>query len=225
MKDIGTMQKSLLNIALAIAVAATVGLAMFAGSIPRSQAATQAETGPPPPGLQEATFAAGCFWSMQAIFEELKGVLKVEPGYAGGTLPHPSYERVEEGDTGYAESINIYFDPKVISYRQLLQVLLIARDPTTLNQQGPDAGTQYRSVIFYHNAAQKKAAQEAVRQVNASHVWKDAIVTEVTPFTTFYRAEDYHFDYYKHHPDQPYCRFVIAPEIAKFREKFASELK
>ncbi len=186
---------------------------------------TQEVTAPPPAGMQQATFAAGCFWSMEAIFKQLKGVSKVLPGYSGGTLAHPSYDRVEEGDTNYAETINITFDPKVISYRQLLQVLLTVRDPTTLNQQGPDAGTQYRSVIFYRSAAQKQAAQDAIREVNASHVWQNPIVTEVKPFHSFYRAEGYHLNYYQLHPDQPYCAGVIAPEISSFRAKYRALLK
>ncbi len=190
-----------------------------------SAAPTPVETAPPPKGMERATLAAGCFWSMEAIFKQLKGVEKVEPGYAGGTVPHPGYEQVETGTTGYAELLNITFDPKVISYRDLLQVLLTARDPTTLNQQGPDMGPQYRSVIFYRSEAQKQTAEEAIRQVDGSHTWSSPIVTAVTPFTNFYRAEDYHLDYYRLHPDESYCKFVIAPEIADFRAKFKSKLK
>ncbi|HEX5322501.1 MAG TPA: peptide-methionine (S)-S-oxide reductase MsrA [Capsulimonadaceae bacterium] len=186
---------------------------------------TQAETGPAPAGKAVATFAAGCFWRMEAIFKQLKGVERVDPGYAGGTMPHPSYEQVEMGDTGYAESVNIIYDPKVISYRRLLQVLLTVRDPTTLNRQGPDVGTNYRSAIFYRNADQERAAKQAIRQITAQHVWHNPIVTTVVPFTTFYRAEDYHMNYYALHPDEPYCRYVIAPEIARFRQMYHSELK
>ena len=174
---------------------------------------------------ETATFAAGCFWSMEAIFKQLKGVEKVEPGYAGGSTAKPSYEQVETGKTGHAETANITFDPKVISYRDLLQVLLTVRDPTTMNRQGPDEGPQYRSVIFYRNAAQKQAAQKAIQEVNVSHQWKNPVVTQVAPLTTFYRAEGYHLDYYNQHPNEPYCRSVIAPEIAEFREKFKSKLK
>ncbi|MBV9849364.1 MAG: peptide-methionine (S)-S-oxide reductase MsrA [Armatimonadetes bacterium] len=172
-----------------------------------------------------ATFAAGCFWSMEAIFQQLRGVEKVEPGYAGGTLPHPRYEQVETGTTGYAETVNITFDPKVISYRDLLRVLLTVRDPTTLNQQGPDAGPQYRSVIFYRSEGQKRAAEMMIRQITTEHLWNQPIVTAIAPFTTFYRAEDYHLDYYRHHPNEPYCQYVIAPEIAQFRAEFKSKLK
>lgn len=210
---------------LALAVLGSVSLTLLTACGRTSAAPTQAVTAPPPAGRQVATFAAGCFWSMEAIFKQLKGVDKVEPGYSGGTAPHPSYEQVETGGTGYAESLNITFDPKVISYRDLLQVLLIARDPTTLNKQGPDEGTQYRSVIFYRNEVQKKTAEDALRQVTASHVWKSPIVTAVQPFKSFYRAEDYHLNYYNLHPDQSYCRYVIAPEIAEFHAKFKSKLK
>lgn len=178
-----------------------------------------------PEGRQVATLAAGCFWSMEAIFKQLKGVDKVEPGYAGGRVANPGYEQVESGRTGHAESVQIVFDPKVITYRDLLQVLLTVRDPTTKDRQGPDEGPQYRSIIFYHNAEQQKLAREAIAQVAAAHVWKAPIVTEVEPFTNFYRAEDYHLDYYHRHPDEPYCKDVIAPEIADFQAKFKSRLK
>ncbi len=193
---------------------------------------TQAVSAPLPqvytkvaPGSETATFAAGCFWSMEAIFQQLKGVEKVEPGYAGGTVPNPTYEQVETSTTGHAETINISYDPKVISYRDLLQVLLTVRNPTTLNQQGPDGGTQYRSVIFYRSAAQKKAADAEIQQITAEHLWPGHIVTAVQPFTNFYPAESYHDDYYRNHPDEGYCAMVIAPEIADFRSKFASKLK
>jgi peptide-methionine (S)-S-oxide reductase len=172
-----------------------------------------------------ATFSAGCFWSMQAIFQELKGVDKVDPGYTGGTTKHPSYQLVESGSTGYAESINITFDPSVISYAELLKILLTARDPTTLNSQGPDFGTQYRSVIWYRDSAQEQEATDAIRAINASHFWRSPIVTAVEPFTMFYRAEDYHLNYYNRHPNEPYCTDVIAPEIARFRTMYKSDLK
>lgn len=178
-----------------------------------------------PVGREVATFAAGCFWSMEAIFKQLKGVDSALPGYAGGRVPNPSYEQVENGDTGHAETINIVFDPKVISYRELLQVLLTVRNPTTLNKQGPDEGPQYRSVIFTHSAAQEKDAKAAIAEMAAAKVWPDPIVTKVESFTNFYRAEDYHLDYYNQHSDEPYCRLVIAPEIREFQEKFRNKLK
>jgi|SRR5579871_931181 len=202
-------------------------VAVLAGGCAMAMRAPSAPPAPVkvPAGKEVATFAAGCFWSMEAIFKQLKGVVSVEPGYAGGRVAHPSYEEVESGMTGHAESVQIVFDPKVISYGDLLRVLLTVRDPTTLNQQGPDVGPQYRSVIFYHNEAQHRMAQEMIRKITAERLWPHPIVTTVTPFTNFYRAEDYHLDYYRRHPDQEYCRFVIAPEIANFRAKFKSKLK
>ncbi len=186
---------------------------------------TQQQTGSPPAGMARATFAAGCFWSMEAIFKQLKGVQSVFPGYSGGAMPHPSYEVVETGTTGYAESINIIYDPKVISYSQLLNVLLTVRNPTTLDQQGNDIGTQYRSIIFYRTDQEKSEAESAIQKIEAEHVWQGPVVTEVVPFNTFYRAETYHLNYYALHPEQGYCAFVIAPEIQEFREKFKSFLK
>jgi peptide-methionine (S)-S-oxide reductase len=174
---------------------------------------------------ETATFAAGCFWSMEAIFKQLKGVEKVEPGYAGGKVVKPSYEQVETGNTGHAEALNITFDPKVITYRDLLEVLLTVRDPTTVNKQGPDEGPQYRSVIFYRTEEQHKAADEMIQKFNASHLWANPIVTEVKPFNNFYRAEDYPVDYYRKHPDEPYCKHVILPEIKEFQAKFKAKLK
>jgi peptide-methionine (S)-S-oxide reductase len=206
------------------ALASLIFVALHAVTPARAQQ-TQQVTGPAPAGMARATFAAGCFWSMEAIFKQLKGVVKVDPGYAGGTEPHPSYDEVETGSTGYAESVNITYDPKVISYRQLLRVLLTVRDPTTLNRQGPDVGTNYRSVIFYRNASQKQEAEEAIQQITAQHIWHDPVVTTIQPFTTFWRAEDYHLNYYALHPDEPYCRLVIAPEIARFQKMYRSELK
>ena len=178
-----------------------------------------------PQGKEIATFAAGCFWSMEAIFEKLKGVESVEPGYSGGHVARPSYERVSQGKTGHAEAVNIIFDPKVISYRDLLQVLLIVRDPTTLNRQGPDEGLNYRSVIFTHSAAQEKAAREAIRDITASKVWKAPIVTPVTSFANFYRAEDYHRDYYTRNPQLAYCTGVIAPKLEELKKKFPDKVK
>jgi len=178
-----------------------------------------------PPTREVATFAAGCFWSMEAIFKQLKGVEKAEPGYAGGKVAKPSYEQVETGTTGHAESLNITYDPKVITYRDLLEVLLTVRNPTTPNKQGPDEGPQYRFIIFYRNEAQHKAATEAIQKFNKDRVWPKPIVAEVAPYSNFYKAEDYHFDYYNLHPNESYCRYVIAPEIAEFRSKFKSKLK
>lgn len=186
---------------------------------------TKAVTASAPKGRATATFAAGCFWSMEAIFKQLKGVDKAVPGYAGGTMVGPSYEQVETGKTGYAESLMITYDPNVISYKDLLRVLLTVRNPTTKDQQGNDVGPQYRSIIFYQTAAQKQAAQQAIKEMNAAHTWPKPIVTEVKPFSTFYRAEDYHMNYYALNPGNPYCSGVIAPEIDEFREKFKPLLK
>lgn len=182
----------------------------------------------PPAGAaktEQATFAAGCFWSMEAIFKQLKGVQKAVPGYAGGAVLRPSYEQVGTGTTGHAETLNISFDPRVISYSDLLKVLLTVHNPTTRDKQGADEGPQYRSIIFYRTPQQKTAALEAIRQVTAARTWKAPIVTEVKPFKNFYAAEDYHLDYYRLHPDEAYCRFVIAPKIEEFRAKFARLLK
>lgn len=193
-------------------------LAKSAASLPKTSIVV-------PKNREVATLAAGCFWSMEAMFKQLKGVEKVVPGYAGGHVKNPSYERVCDKNTGHAEAIQVTYDPKVISYRQLLQVLLIARNPTTLNLQEPDDGPEYRSAIFAQNAEQKAIAQQAIKEVDASHVWPHKIVTAIEPFSNFYSAENYHFNYYNLHPDQPYCKFVIAPEIAKFRNDFKGKLK
>jgi peptide-methionine (S)-S-oxide reductase len=155
----------------------------------------------------------------------LKGVEKAEPGYCGGKLPNPSYGQVENGDTGHAESLQITFDPKVLSYHDLLRVFFTVRDPTTLNRQGPDEGTQYRSIVFYHNAQQKAVAKQVMQEIAAARLWSGPIVTELVPYPKFYRAEDYHLNYYNLHPDEPYCREVIAPEIESFRSKFHQMLK
>ena len=205
----------------AIAVALVGGLtpAIFTAPVSASPAGKSA------PRQEVATFAAGCFWSMEAIFEQLKGVDKVEPGYAGGTKAKPTYEQVGSGNTGHAEAVDITFDPTVISYRDLLRVFFTLRDPTTLNRQGPDEGTNYRSVIFYRSDEQKKAAQEMIRKVTMARIWKNPIVTPVTPFTNFYRAEDYHLDYYRRNPDKPYCQSVIAPKLAALRAKFKPLVK
>ncbi len=178
-----------------------------------------------PQNREVATLAAGCFWSMEAIFKQLRGVEKVVPGYAGGWLVKPTYNQVCDKKTGHAEAIQVTYDPKMISYRDLLQVLLVSRDPTTLNLQGNDDGSEYRSAIFAQDETQKNVAQQAIREVNASHVWKRPIVTAIEPFSNFYTAEKYHFDYYNLHPNELYCAGVIRPEIAEFRQQFKAKLK
>ena len=175
--------------------------------------------------LEVATIAGGCFWCTEAVFDQLKGVVKVESGYSGGNVPNPSYEDVCGGDTGHAESIEITFDPSVISYADLLHIFFTAHDPTTLNRQGADTGTQYRSAVFYHNPEQEKIARQVIMEFNDSHVWKKPIVTEVTPYKKFYKAEDYHQQYYANNSRQPYCKMVIEPKIAKLREHYREKLK
>ena len=170
-----------------------------------------------------ATVAGGCFWCLEAVFQQLKGVRAVTSGYAGGTRPNPTYEAVCTGITGHAEVVQIEFDPSVIGYRDLLDVFFTIHDPTTLNQQGADVGTQYRSAIFYHSPEQEAEAQAAVRE--AQKAWDDPIVTEIVPFTTFFPAEAYHRDYYLRNPNQGYCRVVIAPKVAKLRAHFLEKLK
>lgn len=189
--------------------------------------AAQAAPAPAPStkGKQVATLAEGCFWSAEAIFKQLKGVDDVEPGYAGGHTANPTYDDVCTGDTGHAETVQVTFDPKVLSYADLLRVYFTADDPTTLNRQGPDDGTQYRSVIFYHNDQQKKTAQAVMAQITAEHLWPNPIVTQVVPYTKFYPAEEHHRNYYNLHPDESYCKFEIAPKIANFRAKFPDKLK
>ena len=172
-----------------------------------------------------ATFGSGCFWCSEAVFSELKGVLKVEPGYAGGTVPNPSYEDVCTATTGHAEVAQVTFDPSAISYRELLEVLFSTHDPTTLNRQGADEGTQYRSVIFYSTEAQRREAEEMIGELAREKVFRDPIVTEVAPLKAFYPAEDYHREYFKRNPSQPYCRAVIAPKLAKFRSHWKAKLK
>jgi peptide-methionine (S)-S-oxide reductase len=175
--------------------------------------------------LEVATFAAGCFWCTEAVFDQLKGVVRVESGYSGGNVPSPSYEEVCTGDTGHAESIEITFDPSIISFKDLLQIFFTTHDPTTYNRQGGDVGTQYRSAIFYHNPEQEKIARQVIQEFNGSKVWKKPIVTEVVPYREFYKAEDYHQDYYAKNSGQPYCRVVIEPKIAKLREHYREKLK
>jgi peptide-methionine (S)-S-oxide reductase len=174
---------------------------------------------------QTAILAGGCFWCLEAVFEQLRGVSRVESGYAGGRIANPSYEAVCTGHTGHAEVVQVTFDPALISYREILEVFFSTHDPTTLNRQGPDWGTQYRSAVFYHTPEQKRVAEEVIAALNAEKIWDRPIVTEVVPLDTFYRAEDYHQGYYRSHPGQGYCQGVIAPKVAKFRKRFADKLR
>ncbi|HET9912994.1 MAG TPA: peptide-methionine (S)-S-oxide reductase MsrA [Anaerolineales bacterium] len=175
--------------------------------------------------LQTATLAGGCFWCLEAVYDELKGVHSVESGYAGGHVDNPSYREVCNGNTGHAEVVQIRFDPSVISYRDLLNVFFTIHDPTTLNRQGADIGTQYRSAVFYHDEEQKKIAEEVIKGLNAQKIWDNPIVTEVTKFDKFYMAEDYHQEYFAKNPYQPYCQVVVAPKVSKFRKHFLEMLK
>ncbi len=174
---------------------------------------------------ETATLAGGCFWCLEAVFDQLKGVTDVVSGYAGGRWPDPSYAQVSTGATGHAETVQVTFDPRQVSFRELLQVFFTIHDPTTLNRQGADIGPQYRSAIFYHSQAQKETAGQVIRELQAEGLWEDPIVTEVAPFTQFYPAEDYHQEYYTNHPNQAYCQVVIAPKVAKFRKRYLERLK
>ncbi len=174
---------------------------------------------------ETAVLGAGCFWCVEAVFQDLKGVHKVESGYSGGTVPNPSYEDVCTGTTGHAEVTRIEYDPEQISFEFLLSVFFKTHDPTTLNRQGADRGTQYRSVIFYTNEHQKEVAEKIIKQLNDEKVYPNPIVTEVSLFTKFYKAEDYHQNYYKNNPGQGYCQYVIQPKIEKFRNVFKEYLK
>lgn len=175
--------------------------------------------------VETATFGTGCFWCTEAIFQDLKGVQQVISGYSGGSVENPSYQQVCTGTTGHAEAVQITFDPEVISFEDLLYVFWRTHDPTTLNRQGADIGPQYRSVIFYHNDEQKKLAEKSLKETDASGLWSNPIVTEISPYETFYQAEDYHQNYYKINPNQPYCRAVIDPKVRKFRKEFQEQLK
>jgi peptide-methionine (S)-S-oxide reductase len=187
--------------------------------VAQSKTSSQSQNG------EIATLAGGCFWCLEAIYDELRGVEDVVSGYSGGSVPNPSYEMVCTGTTGHAEVVQITFDSKVISFKQILQVFFTIHDPTTLNRQGPDVGTQYRSAIFYHTPEQKATAEQLIAELDASRIWDRPIVTEVITFERVYPAETYHQEYFKRNPDQAYCRIVIAPKVAKFRKRYLDELR
>ena len=178
-----------------------------------------------PPGKEIATLAGGCFWCLEAVYDELKGVESVESGYMGGQAANPSYKAVCSGSTGHAEVVRVTFDPRVVNYKDLLNVFFVIHDPTTLNRQGNDEGTQYRSAIFTHSPEQKRIALEVIAELTAEKVYDDPIVTEVVPAGTFYVAEGYHQEYFQRNAEQPYCQFVVAPKLAKFRKKFLDRVK
>ena len=175
--------------------------------------------------FETATLAGGCFWCLEAVFDDVKGVQSVESGYAGGGKGNPTYRDVCTGTTGHAEVIQVTFDPQIISFKEILNVFFAIHDPTTLNRQGADVGTQYRSAIFYRSDEQKKVATELIRELNAQKIWDKPIVTEVTLFDKFYIAEDYHQEYFANNPNQPYCQAVVAPKVAKFRKYHLEMLK
>src|SRR5579884_2032456 len=172
-----------------------------------------------------ATLGGGCFWCLEAVYRETEGVEKVVSGYMGGTTPNPTYKEVCSGTTGYVEVVQLTFDPNVISYRDILEIFFAIHDPTTLDRQGNDVGTQYRSVIFYHSDEQRRTAEQAIADLTNEHAFPAPIVTGVQPVTAFYRAEDYHQEYFQNNPNQPYCMFVVSPKVQKFRKKFSERRK
>jgi peptide-methionine (S)-S-oxide reductase len=172
-----------------------------------------------------ATLAGGCFWCLEAVFDDLRGVESVVSGYAGGRVPDPTYQQVCAGATGHAEVVQVTFDPRAVSFRELLEVFFTIHDPTTPNRQGADVGTQYRSAVFYHTPEQKEVTEQVIRELEEARVWGAPIVTEVAPLEKFYPAEDYHQEYFRRNPAQPYCQVVVAPKVSKFRRKFVEKLK
>lgn len=175
--------------------------------------------------MEVATIGGGCFWCLEAVFQDLEGVEEVRSGYSGGNVAGPTYQEVCAGTTGHAEVVQIVFDSRRISFREILEVFFAVHDPSTLNRQGADVGTQYRSVIFFHSEIQKRLAEELVAELESQEIWSRPIVTELTPLRAFYPAEDYHADYFRRNPEQAYCRAVINPKVAKFRARFANKLK
>lgn len=175
--------------------------------------------------LETATLAGGCFWCLEAVYDELKGVESVESGYAGGQTVNPSYQQVCSGTTGHAEVVQIKYDPAVITFRDLLDIFFTIHDPTTLNRQGGDVGTQYRSAVFYHDDAQREAAENLIKELDQMRLWDAPIVTQVVPLENYYPAEAYHQEYFANNPGQGYCQMVVAPKVSKFRKKFLEKLK
>jgi peptide-methionine (S)-S-oxide reductase len=175
--------------------------------------------------LETATLGGGCFWCLEAIYDMVHGVISVESGYSGGHVHNPTYQAVCEGTTGHAEVIQIAFDPEIISYKDLLNIFFTIHDPTTLNRQGADVGTQYRSAIFFHSENQESAAKSVIKEITESGIWDDPIVTQIEEFSEFFAAEDYHQEYFSNNPNRPYCRAVVSPKVLKFRSKFNHLLK
>jgi peptide-methionine (S)-S-oxide reductase len=172
-----------------------------------------------------AVLGGGCFWCLEAVYQQMEGVVSVESGYMGGKTPDPTYHDVCTGKTGHAEVVRVTFDPEAASFREILEVFFSIHDPTTRDRQGNDVGTQYRSAIFYNSEHQRSTAEEVIRELEAERIWKDPIVTELAPASTFYRAEDYHQQYFQNNPRQPYCSYIVAPKVKKFREKFQAKLR
>lgn len=210
---------------LTAAVAVTCLVAAF--SIPTGRGGPMAEplVQPAPPQLETATFGAGCFWCVEAVFESVRGVISCESGYSGGHVVNPTYEQVCTGTTGHAEVVHITFDPAVVSYARLLEIFWQVHDPTTPDRQGADVGPQYRSVVFYHSAEQKKAAEDRKRALESARIFDNPVVTHIEPFRAFYPAEPYHQDYYRQNSSQPYCRLTITPKIEKVKKLFGDLLK
>ncbi|MCX6141355.1 MAG: peptide-methionine (S)-S-oxide reductase MsrA [Candidatus Kapabacteria bacterium] len=216
-------------------VSATTLLVVFLTSILTACAGDDGRTPPPPTTSSKktmsvshrdtATLAGGCFWCIEAVYQLLDGVELVESGYCGGSVKDPSYKEVCTGTTGHAEVCRITFDPSVVSYEDILQVFFASHDPTTLNRQGNDAGTQYRSAVFYHNEEQKRIASDYIKQLTSAHTWPDPIVTEVVPADKFYKAEDYHQNYFAQNGTQPYCQFVVRPKVEKFQKQFKDKMR
>jgi peptide-methionine (S)-S-oxide reductase len=177
------------------------------------------------PQKDTATLGGGCYWCLEAVFEQVRGVERVVSGYCGGTVANPTYRQVCSGTTGHAEVVQVTFDPAVISFREILEIFFAIHDPTTVDRQGPDVGTQYRSAIFYHSPEQKQTAEAVIAELNAAGIWGEPLVTEVVPLEVFYPAEDYHQHYFQRNPGQSYCRAVVAPKVAKFRQKHLDKLK
>jgi peptide-methionine (S)-S-oxide reductase len=177
------------------------------------------------PTIETITLGGGCFWCLEAVYDRMAGVVSVESGYMGGSTPEPTYREVCSGKTGHAEVVQVVFDTEVTSTREVLEVFFTIHDPTTKDRQGNDTGTQYRSVVFYHSDEQRAVAEDLIRELDLATTWAGPVVTEVRPASKFYRAENYHQDYFRNNPEQPYCAFVVAPKVRKFREKFAEKLK
>ena len=185
----------------------------------------QPDQRPVPDNFELATLGGGCFWCLEAVYLDLRGIQRVVSGYAGGSVKDPTYRQVCNGNTGHAEVVQLTFDPTLLSFREILQVFFTIHDPTTLNRQGADIGTQYRSVIFYHSSQQRKVAEQVIGEIESAGVWQNPIVTEIAPLDIFYAAEDYHQDYFARNRGQPYCQVVIEPKVAKFRKQFLEQLK